>query len=91
MENPFKFEDKKNPRVVTNMQMNWNKIYGSSALLWSLSMVWYTKNHFRINNNAVYFFTFAAFSVPASYGFAKFALSTPMQESAYMNNQAEGV
>ena len=91
MENPFKFEDKKNTRVVTNMPLNWNNIYGGSAFLWACSVSMYTKHIFRVNNNAVYLLTFAAFSMPASYGYAKFMMSTPMEEAAYENNQEEGV
>ena len=90
MENPFKFEDAKNPRLVTNMPVNWNRVYGGSALLWAISLSLYTKHIFRVNNNAVYLMTFAAFSVPASYGYAKTMLTTTMHEAAGLNNQAEG-
>ena len=90
MENPFKFEDKTKPRVVTNMPINWNNIYGGSALLWACSVSMYTKHIFRVNNNAVYMLTFAAFSMPASYGFAKTFMTSPLEEAAYLNNQAEG-
>ena len=91
MDSPFKFEDKKNPRVVTNMHTNWNRVYGASAALWAFSLSQYVRHRFRVNNNAVYLLTFAAFSVPASYGYAKFFLSSPEAEAAGLNNKAEGV
>ena len=90
MDHPFKFEDKKNSRLVTNMTMDWNKIYGGSGLLWACSIALYTKSIFRVNNNAVYLMAFSAASVPASYGYAKFFLSSAEEEAAYMNNLAEG-
>ena len=90
MENPFKFENSKKPRMVTNMTMDWNQVYGGTGLLWAVSMSLYIKNIFRVNNNAVYMLAFSAFSVPASYGYAKFALSSAEDEAAYMNNEAEG-
>ena len=90
MENPFKFEDPKKPRYVTNMSADWNKVYGASGILWACSMSFYMKNYFRVNNNAVYMLAFGVFSLPASYGIAKTALCSPEEEAAYMNNQAEG-
>ena len=90
MESPYQFADKSNPRLVTNMAVNWNKVYGGSALLWACSASLYTKHIFRVNNNAVYLMTFLVASVPASYGYAKMALTTPEEEAAYMNNEAEG-
>ena len=91
MENPFKFDDKKHPRVVTNMKTNWNQVYGASFALWAFSLSQYLKHRFRVNNNAVYLLTFAAFSAPASYGYMKFFLSSPLSEAAGINNKAEGV
>tara|TARA_B110000977_G_C10639890_1_gene323585 strand:+ start:27 stop:299 length:273 start_codon:yes stop_codon:yes gene_type:complete len=90
MENPFKFEDPKNPRVVTNSVIDWNKIYGGSAFLWAGSLAWYQRKYFRVNNNAVYLLAFTAFSLPASYGYAKFMLASAEDEAAAINNQAEG-
>ena len=86
MENPFKFEDKKNSRVVTNNTIDWNKIYGASALLWVSSMAMYQRKFFRVNNNAVYLLAFTAFSLPASYGYAKFMMASAENEAALMNN-----
>ena len=76
-ESPFEFKDPLKPRLVTNLTMDWNKIYGSSALLWGLSSAMYMKHVFRVNNNPVYLMTFLAGSVPASYGYAKFLMSSP--------------
>ena len=90
MENPFRFEDRSNPRVVTNSVMEWNKVYGGTGLLWAGSIAWYQRKFFRVNNNAVYLLAFTAFSLPASYGYAKFFLSSADDEAAYMNNKAEG-
>ena len=90
MENPFVFGNPNKPRLVTNVNADWNKVYGGAGMLWAVSMGCYVRNFFRVNNNAVYLLAFTAFSVPASYGYAKFALSSPEEEAAYMNNQAEG-
>ena len=86
MENPFKFEDKKNTRVVTNNVIDWNKIYGGTGVLWVSSLAWYQRKYFRVNNNAVYLLAFTAFSLPASYGYAKFMMASAENEAAYMNN-----
>ena len=86
MENPFKFEDKTNHRVVTNTSIDWNKLYGGTGFLWAGSIAWYQRKFFRVNNNAVYLLAFTAFSLPASYGYAKFFLTSAEDEAAHMNN-----
>ena len=90
MESPYEFKDPLNPRLVTNTTMDWNKVYGSSGLLWGASSALYMKHIFRVNSNPVYLLTFLAASVPASYGYSKVMLSSPEEEAAYLNNEAEG-
>ena len=73
------------------MEAPWNRVYAGTGALYAASLAWYGKKFFRVNGNGVYFLAFAAFSVPASYGYAKFMLSNPETEAALMNNFREGV
>mgnify|MGYP000082490822 CR=1 FL=1 len=90
MESPYKFESS-NPRVVTNVNYNVNKIYTGTALLYGASLYMYARKFLRIDGNAVAFGAFAACSLPASYAYVKFFMSDAENEAAYINNKREGV
>ena len=89
-ESPFKFENPNKPRLVSNVAMDYNRLYGMTGVLWGVSVGLYMKNLFRVNNNAVYLMAFTAASIPASYGYVKFFFSSELEEAAYLNNKAEG-
>ena len=84
-DNPFKFCPN-NPRYVISHNANWSKVNAGSGLLWAMSVAWYQKSHFRVNKNLPYLMAFMVLSAPASYGYAKFVLSSSEDEAAYMNN-----
>ena len=90
MESPYKFESS-NPRVVTNVNFNQQKIYAGAAALYGASLYIYARKFLRIDGNAVAFGAFAACSLPASYAYAKFFLSDAENEAAHINNKREGV
>ena len=89
MEHPFKF-DPTNRRVVTNVGSETN-VYVGTTLLYAFSLYKYNRRFMRIDGNGVAAAAFAAFSLPASYAYARFFLSTAEDEAARMNNAKEGV
>jgi len=88
MENPFTF-DPVHHRVVQNVPKNTN-VYVGSALLYAFSIFAYNRRFMRIDGNGVAAGAFAAFSLPASYAYARFFLDSAENEAARLNNAAEG-
>ena len=92
MENPFQ-EDPKNqfiPRVITHNVEKTPKVAVGTAALYAFTLLAYNRRFFRIDGNAVAAGAFAAFSLPASYAYARFFLSNPENEAALLNNAREG-
>lgn len=88
MENPYVF-DKANHRLVTNVKPN-GTVYPVTAFLYLSSLYLYSRRYLRVDGNAVAFGAFAAFSLPASYAYAKFFFSSAEEEAALLNNAKEG-
>lgn len=87
MENPYTF-DKANHRLVTNVKAN-GTVYPMTGLFYLTSLYLYSRRYLRVDGNAVAFGAFAAFSLPASYAYAKFFFSSAEEEAAQMNNAKE--
>lgn len=88
MENPYTF-DKANHRLVTNVKAN-GTVYPMTGLFYLTSLYLYSRRYLRVDGNAVAFGAFAAFSLPASYAYAKFFFSSAEEEAAQLNNAKEG-
>jgi len=88
MEHPYTF-DPQNHRVVTNVVKN-NNIQIGTVALYAFSLYAYNRRFLRIDGNGVAAGAFAAFSLPASYAYARFMLGDSMNEAALMNNAREG-
>ena len=90
MENPYKF-DLTNNRVVTNViNKNQNVMMGTGAF-YVASLFLYSRRFLRVDGNGVAAGAFAAFSLPASYAYARYFLNDAETEAAQMNNAREGV
>ena len=88
MENPYTF-CKVNHRLVLNVKDN-STVYPMTALFYATSLYLYSRRYLRVDGNAVAFGAFAAFSLPASYAYAKFFFSSAEEEAAQINNAKEG-
>lgn len=88
-EKPYKFENPKNPRLVTNIEKPFEKIYYVAGGLWLGSMYLYTKNVFRIYKRPVPLLLFTLGSALASYEYADYFMSSPIIEAGLMNNERE--
>ena len=87
-ETPYKFSEK-NPRLVTNMVKNYEKIYLATGAIFAFSMVWYNKKFFRCDKDIMNFTLFGIGSTLASYSWANFIFSSSEIEAALKNNEKE--
>ena len=85
--NPFKY-DSANPRFVTNAERP-TTLYYTTAALFLLSLRFYQRKIFRIDNNVLNFGLFTVGSAFASYQYAATFLSSPLNEAAIQNNSNE--
>ena len=65
-------------------------VYPMTGLFYLTSLYLYSRRYLRVDGNAVAFGAFAAFSLPASYAYAKFFFSSAEEEAAQLNNAKEG-
>ena len=84
---PYKF-DSKNPRLVADASRN-NIVYTAAGAIFLGSMMWYNKRYFRVDQNAANFAAFTVASLPASYAYSNFFLSSAESEAACINNERE--
>ena len=84
---PYKF-DEKNPRLVINKDQP-QLVYAATGAIFLLSLRWYNRRYFRIDQNVMNMVAFTGVSVPASYSIANFAFNDAETEAALMNNARE--
>ena len=89
MESPYKFEDESNPRIVTNLSRDYNKIYAATGLLFAWSVSLYHRRYMRHNLSAVHAMFYIPLYASGSYGIANTLLSSSTIEAAEINNDAE--
>ena len=87
MENPYTFSAD-NHRLVTNIKPAHNVYLGTGAL-YLFSLYRYNRRFLRVGGDGVAAAAFAAFSLPASYSYARFFLDSAENEAAVMNNAKE--
>ena len=85
--NPYKF-DARNPRLVADKQTP-GMVYTAAGAIFLVSMAWYNKRFFRIDQNAMNMMAFTVASVPASFAYANFIFNDPVTEAAVINNGRE--
>ena len=85
--NPFKFSPQ-NPRLVLDAQRPSSVTYGAAAIF-LLSLHLYNRRFFRKDSNAINFLGFAIASLPASYSYSNFFLSSAVIEAGIQNNERE--
>lgn len=86
-QSPYKF-DSSNPRLVSNVAEN-KTVYYAAGALFLLSMRFYHKNIFRINERSADFAAFTVGSLFSSYAIANFALDSATNQAGLLNNQIE--
>lgn len=85
--NPYTF-NANNKRVVVNNERP-SLVYYGAAVVFAASLSFYNKRFFRKDGNMLNLFAFAAASLPASYSYASFVLSSPEIEAGLINNERE--
>lgn len=86
--NPYTFSTA-NPRLATsNCERSGNVMLGA-GLLFAASLHLYNRRFFRIDGNAVNFLAFAGASLPASFAYSNFFLSSAVVEAGAKNNERE--
>ena len=84
---PYKF-DKGNPRLVINKEQP-ATVYAAAGAIFLMSLRWYNRRYFRIDQNVANMAAFTLASVPASFSIANFALNDAETEAALLNNSRE--
>ena len=88
-EKPYKFEDPANKRIASNIVQRPNSVMPVAGLIFTASILLYSRKVFRIDKNAMNLLLFSGASAFASYSYANFFMSTPIIEAGLMNNQKE--
>ena len=88
-EKPYKFEDSANKRLASNITSRPNSVVPVAGLIFTASVLLYSRKIFRIDKNAMNLLMFSGASAFASYSYASFFMSTPIIEAGIMNNQKE--
>ena len=84
---PFQY-DPTRPRTVLDCERP-QSVYALAGALFLGSVMMYNRRYFRVDNNLVNLAGFTFASVPASYSYASFILSSPEIEAGMINNQQE--
>ena len=85
--NPYTF-DQKNCRLVKDCERPASVLYGAGALF-AYSVYMYNRKIFRVDQNFMNLMGFCAVSVPMSYSYASYFLSSATIEAGLLNNQRE--
>ena len=85
--NPYTF-DTKNPRLILHAERP-STVFTATGVLFAGSVYFYSRRFFRVDNNLVNLIAFSSASLPASYSYASFFLSSAQVEAGIINNQRE--